>query len=316
MSFSFTVNQSPATGGVAMFALVAKMLAQGWLKKADSDGSTYSSTGAQVTGGGTGANGLGNVNAWVRVQRPDTGAEYTIQRGSSNTVWRIKYVEAATFVGGTPGATQTPSATGEGVALGGGTDASPTFGTVFDNDTTYRMQLGVDGASPYGFWMVCYPSLGAVAHTAFIYEPLSDTATGDPSPYAIYVFNGTDAFSVTNMGTTNASIGMRGYVGAIATANFMQMECFSINSNSGSNLYPYGAGVNPITGNDDGCPVPVGRTIAQDITLHCDKGRTTLMRWCGVQRANSGDLGTLSVAKDRIIFTGVHLPWDTVTTPT
>lgn len=116
MAYTFLVNQTPATGAVAMYQLISTLMTAGWLKKMDSDGTTYSATGVQITSGASGTNGLGNNNAWVRLQSPTTNGgtivdqtrEITIQRGSSDTGWRIKYSAHGKFVGGVPNAISTP----------------------------------------------------------------------------------------------------------------------------------------------------------------------------------------------------------------
>ena len=151
MAFSQWINgDAPATGAVAMWRVISMLVAAGATKVADSDGTTYSAVGTRVTSGASGAQGLGNTNAWVRLQLPG-GRELTIQRGASNTVWRVKYSASAYFTGGSPGATQTPSATDEAIRCGGGTDASPTYLSWFATDATYKLYGGAGGAAD-GFW--------------------------------------------------------------------------------------------------------------------------------------------------------------------
>ena len=92
MAYTFSVNNAPLTGATAMYTLISTLMSAGWLKKADSDGTTYSSTGVQVTSGNSGTNGLGNTNAWVRLQAPAVNQgtvvnqtrEITIQRGTTD----------------------------------------------------------------------------------------------------------------------------------------------------------------------------------------------------------------------------------------
>ena len=67
---------------------------------------------------------MANTSAWFRISNPD-GVEYVCQRGINNLQWRVKVSPTVGFTGGSPGATQVPSATDEGIVLGGGTDASP-----------------------------------------------------------------------------------------------------------------------------------------------------------------------------------------------
>jgi hypothetical protein len=117
MAYTFSVNNTPSTNAVAMYQLVAALMSAGWLKMMDSDGTTYSSTGVQVTHGGTGTGGLGNTSSWVRLQSPPTNGgaivnqtrELTIQRGTTDVLWRIKYSAYGNFTGGVPTATATPT---------------------------------------------------------------------------------------------------------------------------------------------------------------------------------------------------------------
>lgn len=322
MAFTFTVNQTPATGSVAVYNLIARLLAAGWLKKSDSDGTTYSAAGTQVTSGAAGANGLGNNSAWVRMQRPDTTAELIIQRGAAGTLWRIKYVEAGVFTAGAPAATVTPSSANEGYVCGGGTDAAPTFNTWFGADGTYRQQVGADGAAPYGFWMACAPSAGNPPNSGFVYEPLvqlSDPA--DPSPYIIYWTGSASspfvALDVSSENTPAAGGSNKtvGYIGSVAAANWVAVSGQRVVDGPANVLYPFGAGVNGVTGKDNLAPIRFGRstTIAAP---NGDKGTSTLMRWAGVQRATYGDVGTFALALDRILFQAIWLNWDKATTPT
>jgi hypothetical protein len=166
MSTVLTRTVAPATGGYAMYAFLTALVAQGWNRKSDSDGTTYDPAGAKLTHGGSGAKGLGNANAWFRVQGAAGGPfEWCIQRGADNTQWRIKSALNA-FTGGSPGATQTPSAAGEVIRLGGGTDASPTFATLFPADATYLVDALVQDANgpppgAYNCALITYTFLGA-----------------------------------------------------------------------------------------------------------------------------------------------------------
>jgi hypothetical protein len=117
MAYTFLVNQTPLTGSVAMYQLISTLITAGWTKVMDSDGTTYSSSGAQVTSGASGANGLGNNNAWVRLAAPAVNGgsvvnqtrELVIQRTNADTAWRIKYSASGGFGGGAPAATISPS---------------------------------------------------------------------------------------------------------------------------------------------------------------------------------------------------------------
>jgi hypothetical protein len=75
MAYTFSVNNSPATGAVAMYTLISTLVTAGWTKVMDSDGTTYSASGVQVTSGNVGTNGLGNSSAWVRLKAPLVGGK-------------------------------------------------------------------------------------------------------------------------------------------------------------------------------------------------------------------------------------------------
>ncbi len=115
MAYTFNVNTAPATASLGMYSLVSTLVSAGWTKVMDSDGTTYSAAGTQMTHGYPGPGGFGNASAWVRMRAPSTSGgfaaqtrEITIQR-STDLLWRIKYSCAATFKGGAPSATVTPS---------------------------------------------------------------------------------------------------------------------------------------------------------------------------------------------------------------
>ncbi len=117
MAYTFSTNNAPATFGIGMYTLISTLMTAGWTKVMDSDGTTYSASGTQVTSGGVGANGLNNASAWVRMRSPATNGgsvvnqtrELVIQRGSTHLIWKLKYSASALFKGGNPGATVTPS---------------------------------------------------------------------------------------------------------------------------------------------------------------------------------------------------------------
>ena len=135
-----------------MYTFKELLKTAGWTVPSSSDGTTYNSSGDQITSGASGAGGLANNSAWFRLRDPGGVKEITIQRGTLNTYYRIKYSFLAKFSGGSPSATQTPSATDEFLMLGTGTDAAPGYTATLGTDGTYRYNVATDNASPYGFW--------------------------------------------------------------------------------------------------------------------------------------------------------------------
>lgn len=150
------------------YTLKERMKDAGWVVKASSDGTTYNSTGDQITSGGTAANGLNRSSAWFRIQEPGGRREFTFQRGASATAWRVKYSANAKFTGGSPAATVTASATDEQIWVGSGTDASPTYSTTTFTGTSgaFKYHIVTQSTATNGayYWYVMssiYPGTGA-----------------------------------------------------------------------------------------------------------------------------------------------------------
>ena len=311
MAFSQSLNGTPATGAFAMWQLISTLIAAGWTKQADSDGTTYSSSGVQVTGGGTGTNGLGNNSAWVRLRSPAGagGREITIQRGTANTSWRIQYSRAAGFSGGTPGATRVPTATDGQTLWGGGTDASPTYTALFGTDNTYRLQTRADQAAPYGFFLVCYAS-GSDPNAAFIMDPLQSGTypNEDVDPMMIHVDT-----ALTGTGSlTDESSCPRGFLKAgLAGEGFVRIPALIPCSYASSALQQCGPdqlGSNPHNSADDALPILYARRAALAAPVGY-KGVSSLMRWVGANRATADSLGS----KSRVVAGQVSLPNDGAT---
>jgi hypothetical protein len=323
MAYTWTSNTTPATGSVAMYSLIARLVAAGWTKKSDSDGTTYSATGVQVTSGAAGANGLANNFAWVRLQSP-AGAgstELVIQRSNvNNTQWRIKVSMAAGFTGGSPGATQVPSATDE-YLIGGGTDASPTFAVFFGGaDGTYRYSCGADNAAPYTFWAGAFPTGGASPNHAFVLDFFTGGPAGDGYTYAVYWSNST-AFQyntggfVETISSASPSLAATFPKTTPTAADWVAMPPMALVTFGGTVVVPVVGGnaqglpANPLTTKDDNFPMACGRRNL--IATPCFKGVLSVMQWISNQAsAIAGDTQDVTGTKDRIIFNSVSLPWD------
>ena len=159
MVFQYSTNNTPVTGGAAIYIALTTLVNAGWTVKSSSDGTTYNSSGNQITSGGTGTGGYGNAKAWFRIQAPAIGGknrELTIQTPNTATSSaRIKYSPSAGFTGGSPSATQTPTASDEVLLCGSalGTDSSPTGTAIFTADGSYRFSMMAGDISiGYGFY--------------------------------------------------------------------------------------------------------------------------------------------------------------------
>lgn len=165
MAYLFDVNGEPsAHGSAAMFRVKTLLKSAGWTVPRSSDGTTYNSSGDQITHSESGAGGMDNNRAWFVVRQPGTNArEFCFQRDTSAALttapnWRVKYSGGPStgFTGGTPSATQVPSATDEQVVFSGGTDATPSFTSFFFSGLySCRLNIIAGGQAegyPFLFW--------------------------------------------------------------------------------------------------------------------------------------------------------------------
>ena len=157
MALVHNVNVLVTTGAGTVFNLLTTLLAAGWTVPSSSDGTTYNSSGNQISSAGSGANGLDNNRAWFRVRDPGGRREYIFQRGLNSGAWRVTFSELDQFVTGSPSATVVPSAADSQTLIGSGTDASPTFSAVWlDAVATGRTHCVAESAATgnaYWFWM-------------------------------------------------------------------------------------------------------------------------------------------------------------------
>lgn len=335
-------NLTPATGAVAIFDLLTFLTAQlKWVLLEDSDGSTHEAdvpaNGATLTGGGAGAGGLGNANAWFRVREPNASVdplagaiarEWTFQRdATNNTDWRIKMSSLDGFIGGTPGATQTPSAVDEQILLGSGTDAAPVHAATFGIDGTYRWHLSgydvaEDGVFPfYAFssdngtgvprTLLFQESLDAASYPALVGTRAVPT-TGEPDPalygagYSASSGNfesgtGTLQWSGTS-GGQKAWFAMNGSNGQTPAFVVMQGQIYrgSTNDIGAPADVPLsdGFGTNPLDGSDGSLPILAARAagLATQVGV---KGFTAHLRWTNIDR---GYPDTMDVGADRFVY--------------
>jgi hypothetical protein len=318
MAFTFDVSTIPATGAVIVYKLVTALLAQTWTKPRDSDGTTYSPSGVQVSSGNSGTNGLANTNAWFVVRDPNSTRSFCFQRGTTNTLWRVKYSKSAGFTGGSPAATQVPSATDEQVFYGGGTDASPTFQQVFGSgsDGTLRVNICAgDSTVGYSFYLDCFTSgLPSSTHNVICLDVLSSGSypVSDTDPAVVYatpVNGSTNAFGsdlYQNVTSAHAYMGASwmGVHGIVGQDSSSATRCWP------ADVAGQGVGSNPVTGEDAGVPLPYGRSIGHTGPQGF-KGFGSFLRYAGTFRACGDTISNTGVnSRDRIWVNGCLLPWD------
>lgn len=325
MTYSFNTNQTPATCAVAIFNLKTLLKSVGWTVPRSSDGTTYNSSGDQISSGGSGANGMDNASAWFVIQSPGaTPRQLCLQRWSTvgagtSYAWRIKYSKSAGFTGGSPGATRVPSAADEQLLLGAGTDASPTFNSLFGTATDggFRHNLLADNADGYSFASFAWTNTAALPTHGFLFDPLTECASGDTYGLALYV-NGTIASSanggVAGAGCFQCESVFRNYGKMFGhkfdgTWSTTIVGCGLMCSNSGTlrSMSPYGLYTNG-EGKDDVFKIPVIH-LNTGTNFGDWRGFSTLLRWSSCARATGSTL-SVSGSKDRVILCDISLPWD------
>lgn len=352
MAKQTNVNLNPTTGAVAMFEwsdfLVSSL---GFEILEESDGSTYEAdvptNGRVITSGAGGAGGFANANAWTRIREPGGagGREWTVQRDTANnTDWRIKFSSLDGFTGGSPGATQTPSAADEHVIFGSGSDASPTHTTFFGADGTYRFHLvGFDVAEDGVYPWYAFATVGGVPRTLWFVDSLDPDSypalvgtraaptTGEPDP-AMYVaayHTGTPGSpflvlpSSQQWGDRNnppgrawfAMNGSNGNTEAIANYSILSLQG---SASFGDLAYPAdaagtdGLGPHPLDGSDVVVPVQYARTLGQATNVG-PKGVSAHIKMKGVDRSYPD---TLDISGERFVYAGhLLLPFENGATP-
>jgi hypothetical protein len=226
MAFPFPlVNQRPTTGNIAMFLVLSNFIAAGWTVQSSSDGTTYNSSGNQITSGNSGANGLGNNYAWFCIQDPGGGRQFIVQRNGSGLSyqWAIKYSVAAKFTGGSPSATQVPTATDEVPIWGNITGATQTYATLWNNsDGTYNLHMVMGDASvQYAFWMCALVLATPNANTcgAWFMDFMVNPDAGDLDPTVHYAASGTASFRDTTTSAVSYA-----FFTSITSANFLSLK--------------------------------------------------------------------------------------------
>lgn len=297
-----------------MYNIKERLKSSGWTVPSSSDGTTYNASGDQITSSGSGAGGLANSLAWFRVRDPAGVREFTFQRSSSdNTSWRVKYSAAAKFSGGSPSATVTPYATDEAICVGGGTDASPTMGTFYTTDGSYRQHLMADNAAPYGWYSVVYVNgTGAECQGSLMMDPMTGAPGSDSDSVVIFVATNSTSFSA---GTTSTHLtghsgpGKAWYQFGTGSQAFQSVCGLMYHGYTTANVMisPNSVGVNPHSGNDDLLPLPWVRASTMS-GPNGFKGFSSFMRWNGVSRT-TGTTFTTSATRDRFVVSHVNLPW-------
>ena len=312
MSFAYDYNNSAITGAQAMYQLKTLLKTQGWVINKSSDGTTYNSSGDQITSGSSGATGMANNSAWFVIMGPTQDGynrSFAIQRGTTNLVWKVKYSLGAGFSGGSPSATQMPSATDEQTILGGGTDASPSFASLFAADSGYRYHAIAGGAAEnYVFYSAAYPIGGGTCTHSIYFDRLASStyATEDSDPYVMNFGANALTSAIWSNSANNCPLTWwkKGLVGETFTKVMAAFYYDGTSSLIGA------TGTNPFNGKDDGLPIFYGRPTAAG-TVNGFKGISRFLYFKLAARS-TGDTISVSSTRDKIYFDDIIFPWNGV----
>jgi hypothetical protein len=339
------VNGVPTTGAAAIYKLKTTLKAAGWTVPRSSDGSTYNSSGDQITHAGIGAGGMENGKAWFVIESPNGEHQWCFQRDlSDNAEWRVKVSSLDGFTGGSPGILETPYATDEQIMNGGGSDGSPTFGDLFTVDGGYRFNVIAQDAATgtgveiYGFWAFAVEVGIGDIETIIAHEPMDpDTfpelssgtraapVIGDPDP-CIYVCDFGGGIATKSITITTTS----GYWAAANSSwkhwhrmNYgdeawvVNQACAYKTAASAEILAPYGISTtgmasNPYNGADDCLPICTGRPALYATEV----GRKGFCNFLKMRTINKNFPDTINITTDAMVYVGdLLIPWEDNTTP-
>ena len=341
------VNNGSINGAQAMYRFKEVLKSAGWVVTQSSDGTTYNAAGDQISSEAAGAGGMANNSAWYEITDSKGGREFSVQRGTTNEAWRIKYSALDKFSGGTPGATQVGAAGDEELLHGTGTDASPTFATLFGSSGTFvwhviaqSVEVGPAGNEAFPFWAFGTASgSGEIRTTIFCeamdpssYPPLVGTraapTTGDPDPVVLevaYDVSGGGLMLLSQGGTngwsdTNASnrkkywYQMNGTNGG--TQAFVQAHGGGtvFGDNSPAVTFSRNLATNPYDGSDQLMQFWIGRAGGGYATQLGLKGLPMYLR----SRTISGRAypDTVNLATDAYVYVeDILVPWEDTTVP-
>ena len=310
---TITHVSSPASGAVAVDALIDTLLAAGWVitRWSDAIAPTYTdATGAPLAvnpygSGGSGAGNLGNTSAWFTVRASDSSREWLFQRGASDAAWTINRSKAGFVTGGT--ATVLPTAA----------DATALFSAASAfTATPGRLFISADDADDYGWRLMCCPVGGGNVLTLLADVPLDSPDPADTDPYLwVGYYNATGLSVYEASAFSNTSGAAQVYKRFVGAGSNQRVAFVTGATYSGSVSPPASVqgGYLPSSGYDVPLPIPVLRTGAPSTTTGwC--GFASGIRWSAVQGRTNGQ--TLDGTTEYWIYAaGLWLPWDS-STPT
>lgn len=265
------------------------------------------------------------ASCWWLLVQPGSSRSLCFQHAATTApslTWKVKYSPGGFAISGALTVNQMPgpiTALDELVLVGGGTDAAPTYATLFS--TLVKWNSLVDNATPYGFWAASFVLGGGVGkpRQAFILDPLlSGSYPGtDTDPYVAYFGQaGSDnavldlsslsqGSPATNMGAGYLKRGLAGqYIGSLKAGGFASKAA----STAIVYLVAGNLTTNPLTNNDE--LLPVGWLNDSSVANPGWKGISTILRSLGSSRSTADTISTVgATTRDYIVYGTFALSW-------
>lgn len=324
MAKVFSVGSSLTGGPAIIFNLKTQLKLGGWTVTRSSDGTTFNSSGDQITTAVTGAGGMDNNNAWFVIRQPAAvgGAQRMLMfmRGNSGAdYWTIQYSRNGVFTGGsaTVPATATDSQYIHGVDVVGGAS--------FYNAIATRVSFMYDNASPYGWWVIAHNSGTTTFNSLLMMDPLTSGSSNalDDDTYVFVSCGSSSTYGNTiydsvsnpnaNLVGISSPLGSPGCVGwykrNLTGATWVRLAMGILNFH-GLSVY-HGQGQNGYATKDDLFPIIYGRSGGNGATTQpFIKGTSTLAQMVSTHRASQDTL-TVSTTRDYLhIGPGMVLNWN------
>jgi hypothetical protein len=328
MAWTYSVNNTPATGADAWIIIVSTLTSAGWTIPQWSDGSTVHTTGSPV------AANLKNLNSWVRMQQPAINGqtrEFVVQNGKATTSysqWAVKYSARATFTNYAGSSVNAPSATDEvnwtnefgGTAgiLGNSSSTTGNFTGTFNGatDGSFRLHMAAGDASQnYSFYWVCSTNTTTNMLGGMMLDvPNAWAGSSDLDPACIYGYtSGGNTFTPAQINNNN-TYGHTGQIlnstTSVASISFQELVASCPNLRA--------LPVNSWSGNVP-LLVPLWIAYYQSNSLRAAavRGWSKTLIWdLGSAARTNYDLFTVSATGDHIWINGSLLPWPSGTAVT
>lgn len=308
---------SPANGSAAIFSLITRLCAAGWLVKRWSDATTLTDSASLSTnpyaGSGSGAGNLGNNSAWFCIAAADGSREWLFQRGTGDATWTVSRSKAG-FTGGSPTATTVSTAT----------DATALFSAAsLFSATPGRMFISTDDAAPYGFWLSCVKLGGGNVLTFLCDEPLlaSSYDPADVDPYLWWgYYNATGlAASTSAIVDVSATLLYKRFTGAgsnqvCSLCRLVPQPLWGYSSVAPPSTASDQVGMTPLSLTEVPLRITVVRHGASSATTGW-VGLTSRLRWATVHGRLNGQTLAQGASAYWIFMAGLWVQWDS-STPT